>query len=207
MPASQDRQAHRADAEPAGADDASLIARSREEPAQFAEIFRRYGPEIQRYVVRRLGSGPADDVVAETFLAAFRQRDSYDVGRADARPWLYGIASHLISRHRRAEIRGYRLLARTGTDPVTAPFTDQVDAAVSAASARRPLAVALAALPAGQRDALLLVTWSELSYAQAAEALGVPIGTVRSRVNRARERLRRALRDVAPPILDEEFMS
>jgi RNA polymerase sigma-70 factor (ECF subfamily) len=204
MPTRQDRPAAEAATEPAGADDASVIAWSRDEPARFAEIFRRHAPEIQRYVVRRLGPGAADDVVAETFLAAFRQRDSYDTGRADARPWLYGIASHLIHRHRRTELRGYRLLARTGTDPVTAPFTDEVDAAVSAWAARRPLAAALAQLPAGQRDALLLVAWSELAYAEAAQALGVPVGTVRSRVNRARGRLRRALRDIAPTA-DEEF--
>jgi RNA polymerase sigma-70 factor (ECF subfamily) len=185
-------------------DDASVIARSRDQPAHFAELFRRHAPEIQRFAARRLGLEAAQDIVAETFLAAFRQRDGYDTSRADARPWLYGIASHLIGRHRRDEVRGYRLLARTGADPVAASFTDQVDAAVSARAARQPLAAALARLPAGQRDALLLVAWSELSYAQAAEALGVPVGTVRSRLNRARGRLRRALRDIAPAIGDEE---
>jgi RNA polymerase sigma factor (sigma-70 family) len=207
MPTRHDRPASNMAAGPAEADDASVIAWSREEPAQFAEIFHRYAPEVQRYVVRRLGSDAADDVVAETFLTAFRQRDGYDTSRACARPWLYGIASHMISRHRRAEIRGYRLLARTGSDPVIAPFTDEVDAAVSAGAARRPLAAALARLPAGQRDALLLVTWSELTYAQAAEALGVPVGTLRSRVHRARARLRRTLSDIAPAILDKELPS
>ena len=122
MPTRHDRPASNMAAGPAEVDDASVIAWSREEPAQFAEIFRRYAPEVQRYVVRRLGSDAADDVVAETFLTAFRQRDGYDTSRACARPWLYGIASHMISRHRRAEIRGYRLLAldgqRSGDRPV-----------------------------------------------------------------------------------------
>jgi RNA polymerase sigma factor (sigma-70 family) len=209
MPTRHDRPAPPASdaTAPDGADDASVIARSRAEPAQFAELFRRHAPDLQRYVTRRLGPGPADDIVAETFLVAFRQRDGYDTSRADARPWLYGIASHLIGRHRRAEIRGYRLLARTGADPVTAPFTDQVDAAVSAGAARRPLADALARLPAGQRDALLLIAWGDLSYVQAAQALGVPVGTVRSRVSRARGRLRRTLRDIAPDVMDEELTS
>jgi RNA polymerase sigma-70 factor (ECF subfamily) len=86
MPTRQDGPASRTAAGPAEADDASVIAPSREEPAHFAEIFRRYAPEIQRYVVRRLGPGTAEDVVAETFLAAFRQRDGYDTSRACARP-------------------------------------------------------------------------------------------------------------------------
>jgi RNA polymerase sigma-70 factor, ECF subfamily len=85
-------------------------------------------------VVRRLGPDAADDIVAETFLLAFRQRESYDLACRDALPWLYGIATRLIGRHRRQEIRLYRALARTGTDPVTVPFTDQVEDRVTAAA-------------------------------------------------------------------------
>ena len=100
--------------------DADLIGCSQTEPEEFTELFRRHAPHIQRYVTRRLGSGVlnasgADDIVAETFLLAFRQRDRYDPSRADARPWLYGICTNLIGRHRRAEIRQYRAFARTGT--------------------------------------------------------------------------------------------
>jgi RNA polymerase sigma factor (sigma-70 family) len=174
-------------------DDAAVIRRSRDEPEHFAVLFRRYAPQVQRYVRRRIGVDAADDVVAETFLAAFRQRDRYDLERKNARPWLYGIATHLIGRYRRSEIAQYRVLARTGRDPVTEPFTDRVDAAVSAEGNRRQLAAALARLPAAYRDTLLLVVWGDLSYAEAAAALGVPTGTVRSRMNRARKRLRRSL--------------
>ena len=78
------------------ADDATVIQLSRDEPEHFTVLFRRHAPHIQRYVVRRLGADAADDIVAETFLLAFRQRDSYDLARADARPWLYGIATKLI---------------------------------------------------------------------------------------------------------------
>jgi RNA polymerase sigma factor (sigma-70 family) len=173
--------------------DAAVIRRSRDEPEHFAVLFRRYAPEVQRYVRRRIGADAADDVVAETFLAAFRQRDGYDLKRENARPWLYGIATNLIGRYRRSEIQQYRMLARTGRDPVTEPFTDRVDAAVSAAGTRGQLAAALARLPAAHRDTLLLVVWGGLSYAEAAAALGVPTGTVRSRMNRARARLRRSL--------------
>lgn len=188
----------------ADADDATVILFSRHEPEHFTVLFRRHAPHIQRYVVRRLGPDAADDIVAETFLLAFRQRDRYDPARADARPWLYGIATNLIGRHRRAEIRLYRALARTGADPVTESFTDRVDDRVSAGHASRQLAAALARLPAESRDTLLLAAWSGLSYEEIATALGVPVGTVRSRLSRARGKLRHALGDIDPSALAEE---
>ena len=95
--------------------------------------------------MRRLGADAADDIVAETFLLAFRQRGGYDTARGNVLPWLYGIATNLLGRHRRDEIRLYRALARTGIDPVIAPFTDQVDERVTATAASRRLAAALAA--------------------------------------------------------------
>jgi RNA polymerase sigma-70 factor (ECF subfamily) len=193
----------RASSETAAAD-AEVIQCSRHEPEAFEILFRRHAGHIQRYVVRRLGADAADDLVAETFLLAFRQRDRYDMTRADARPWLYGIASSLIGSHRKAEVRQYRALARTGTDPVTEPFTDRVDAAVSASAAHRRLAAALAALPAAHRDTLLLVAWGDLSYDEAAAALGIPAGTVRSRLSRARSRLRRAVGDARPSSAEQE---
>ena len=186
------------------ADDAAVIQLSRHEPEYFTELFRRHAPYIQRYVVRRLGQDAADDIVAETFLLAFRQRDSYDQARSDARPWLYGIATNLIGHHRRAEIRLYRALARTGADPVTESFTDRIDDRVSASTASRRLAAALARLSAELRDTLLLVAWGDLSYEETATALGVPVGTVRSRISRARSALRRSLGDTNPAAFDEE---
>jgi RNA polymerase sigma factor (sigma-70 family) len=175
--------------------DGLVIARSLHDPEQFAIVFRRHAPQIQRYVVRRIGRDAADDVVAETFLQAFRQRANYRIDLPDARPWLYGIATNLIGRHHRAEIRQYRALARTGIDPVTEPFTDLVDARVSATGAAPALAAALMRLPAPHRDVLLLMAWGDLSYEEAAAALGVPVGTVRSRLSRARAKVRQALGD------------
>jgi len=189
--------------EPAVTDDASVIMNSRHEPEAFSALFTRHAATIQRYVTRRLGPDAADDVVADTFLLAFRQRNSYDPARADALPWLYGIATNLIGRHRRNEVRLYRALARTGTDEVTAPFTDEVDSAVTAVMASRRLAAALARLPAAYRDPLLLLAWGDLSYEETAIALGVPKGTVRSRASRARERLRQMLGDINPTTLEE----
>jgi RNA polymerase sigma factor (sigma-70 family) len=197
-------QHSRAEAEASAGTDAAVIQLSRHEPEQFTVVFRRHAPYIQRYVVRRLGRDAADDIVAETFLAAFRQRDSYDLTRTDARPWLYGIATNIIGRHRLAETRQYRAVARTGADPVTESFTDQVDDRVSASAASRRLAEGLARLSEELRDTLLLVTWGDLSYEEAATALAIPVGTVRSRVSRARGKLRRTLGDRNPAAFQEE---
>lgn len=186
-------------------DDGKVIQRSRDDPEQFAVLFRRHSGGIGRYVGRRLGPDLAQDIVADTFLAAFRQRDRYDAGRTDARPWLYGIAGNLIRRHYRDEVRQLRALERTGVDPVAESFTDQTDARLAADDASRAVAAAIASLSNEQRDVVLLVTWAELTYDQVAEALGVPEGTVRSRMNRARTRLRTALGGVNPMnFLDEQ---
>ncbi|MEE4546284.1 RNA polymerase sigma factor [Streptomyces sp. V4-01] len=184
---------------PAGAlDDADLIARSTAEPEAFAELYDRHAAGLHRYVLRRLGAGPADDVVGETFLIAFRERARYDAARREARPWLYGIAARLIGRHRRSEVRAYRALARTGVDPVAASWADSVEGQVAAQAARVPLAAALGALSDGDRHVLLLVAWADFSYDEVATALGIPLGTVRSRLNRARKKMRAALGGVDP---------
>jgi RNA polymerase sigma factor (sigma-70 family) len=181
-----------------GTPDGLVIARSRAEPEQFALLFRRHAGGIGRYAARRLGPGAAEDIVAETFLAAFRHRDRYDVTRPDALPWLYGIAGNLIRRHARDEVRMLRALARTGLDPVAESFTDRSDARMAAGATRRAVADALAALDPDQRDVVLLIAWAELTYNAVAEALGIPEGTVRSRMNRARARLRAALGGTDP---------
>lgn len=101
-----------------GPDDATVIRRSWREPEQFALLFHRHAASLSRYATRRLGPQLAEDIVADTFLTAFRQRDRYDPSRADARPWLYGIAANLIRRYHRDETRWLQALERTGIDPV-----------------------------------------------------------------------------------------
>jgi RNA polymerase sigma-70 factor (ECF subfamily) len=173
--------------------DSVLIAQSRDAPEQFGLLFRRYATQIHAYAARRLGEPVADDVMAETFLAAFRHRARYDLTRQSARPWLYGIATRLIARHRRAEARAYSALARTGVDPVTESFADEVITRVMALGARTQLAGALARLKTGDRDVLLLIAWADLTYEEVSESLGIPVGTVRSRLHRARAQVRQAL--------------
>src|SRR5215472_11639643 len=190
--------------DPAGdpvCDDATVIRDSMSDPERFAVLVRRHAPAIQRYVTRRIGREAAEDVVAETFLVAFRQRGYYTDDGRDCLPWLYGIATRLAHRHWRSETRQLRLLARTGEDPVTEPFTDRVDATVAADALKPRLASALARLPASQRDALLLLVWADLSYEQIARATGVPLGTVQSRISRARRRLRQQLADLGQPTM------
>lgn len=184
--------------------DAGLIAASWREPERFAGLYDRHAPRIHRYVTRRLGPDTADDIVAETFLIAFQRRRDYDVDRTDAVPWLYGIAANLIAKHRRAETRMHRAFARTGNGPVAESPTDRVDARVTAAGVQRSLAAALAGLSAADREVLLLVAWAELSYHQVAEALGIPVGTVRSRLHRARRTVRRELGEQDPAAIGEE---
>jgi RNA polymerase sigma factor (sigma-70 family) len=141
-------------------------------------------------------------VMAETFLAAFRHRAGYDLSRQSARPWLYGIATRLIARHRRAEARAYSALARTGVDPVTESFADEVITRVTALDARAQLAGALARLKSGDRDVLLLIAWADMTYEEVSESLGIPIGTVRSRLHRARAQVRQSLGAHPDPAAD-----
>ncbi|MGW2223029.1 RNA polymerase sigma factor [Nonomuraea sp. NPDC001684] len=178
---------------PAQAADAVIIEQSRREPERFAAIFDRYYPEIHGYAARRLGAGLADDVAAETFLIAFDKRAGYDVSRADARPWLHGIASNLIARHHRAEVRQYRAMAKAGADSPVEDHADQVAGAVDAGARTSRLAEALAEIADRDRDVLLLVAWAELTSEEAGSALGIPAGTARSRLHRARSRIQAAL--------------
>jgi len=171
---------------------------------RFGEVFDGYFEEIHRYAAKRLGPSAASDVAAQVFLEAFRQRQGYDPARAGVRTWLYGIATKVIGRHRRAEVRALRALARLGPDRDAEGHADRVDSRVSAAGLRGELAEAIAALPSGQRDVLLLVALADLSHEEVARALGISYGTVGSRLSRARITLRKALGGTNPIFKLEE---
>lgn len=166
----------------------------------FGRLFDTHARPLHRYLARRIGPDTAHDLVSETFLVALDQRHSYDPRRAAVRSWLYGIATNLLRRQVRQEVRGLRAMARSAGD---APGTesshdsrvaDRVDAAARAAE----LAAALAELSEGDRDVLLLTSWAGLDTAEVADALGIPAGTVRSRLHRVRKWLRaNASREVA----------
>jgi RNA polymerase sigma-70 factor (ECF subfamily) len=192
---------------PTGEQDAAIIAGSCQQPERFAAVFDRHAPVIYRYLLRRVGRGSADDLVAETFLVAFAKRRSYDPRRPDARPWLYGIATNVVAQHRRDEVRWCRLLATACDEPETPGHADRVVADATAGSVRSLLAKALAGLAGVDRDVLLLVAYEELSYEEVARALAIPVGTVRSRLHRARAQLREALAGTAVVTVYEEIMS
>ena len=181
------------------ASDADIIGESRHQPERFAAIFDRHFSEVHRYVERRLGGDIADDIASDTFLTAFGKRDSYDTSRPDARPWLYGIATNLVGKHRRRQtsaLRAYRLAATTDT---LGGHEDQVAARVSAQRRRGELVHALARLSPGEQDVLFLVALAEFTHQEVAEALGISYGTVGSRLSRARAKLSRHLGQPTSP--------
>lgn len=155
-------------------------------------IFDRHFDVVHGYLQRRIGPDLADELAAETFLIAFDKRARYDLARPDARPWLFGIATNLLHRHHRQELRELRAYARSASDPILDAF-DGVEARIDASGVRRQLVDALTQVPAEERDALLLFAWADFSYAEIGQALEIPVGTVRSRLSRARARLRAAL--------------
>jgi RNA polymerase sigma factor (sigma-70 family) len=171
--------------------DAALIAASCGDPARFGAIFDRHATVLFRYLVRRVGVDEADPLLGEVFRIAFEKRGTYDGTRPDARPWLYGIATKLIARHRRSEARRIRATARLlARDAPSRDVAEEVAATIDVQQLWPTVADAVAHLPDEERDALLLYVWEELPYEAIATALDVPIGTVRSRLNRARQRLR-----------------
>lgn len=180
---------------------------SRDDGEQFATIFDRYAAVIHRYLSRRIGVSIADDLTSQTFLVAFDRRTSFDPAHPTALPWLYGIATKLLSRHRRTEVRQYRAFARTGVDAFQDSHDERIAARVTASALSRQLAAALHRLPADQRDVLLLIAWEELSYQEAGDALGIPVGTVRSRLSRARSKVRDALGGSNPADITETVLN
>jgi len=186
----------------AGSDEA-VLAESLSSPERFGELYSRYFAEVYRYLAGRLGADAADDLAAETFLAAFRRRGTFDPDLGAVRPWLYGIATNLVARHRRAESRRYAALARIGADPAADSEEEQIAERLTAWQVRRSLAGALARLPEGDRDVLLLIAIGGLSYAEVAFALSVPEGTVGSRLNRARRKLAAAFGGTNPAAVSQ----
>jgi RNA polymerase sigma-70 factor (ECF subfamily) len=165
--------------------DAEIVARSLEEGEVFAVLFDRHFRAIHRFLRGRAGVDLADEITSETFAIAFRKRGAYDLSCDDARPWLYGIAVNLLRECRRGEARRLRAYARSADgSPLEAPDPERDGSMVDAA---------LRELGEQERTLILLHAWAGLSYEQLAQALDVPIGTVRSRLSRVREKLRAAL--------------
>lgn len=170
--------------------DADLVAAAGSDPESFGVLFDRHFRSIHRYLARRVGTEIADDLAAEAFTVAFTKLERYDASRSSALPWLYGIATNLVRRHRRSEVRRFRALARNHMVTTELPLADSVVDRMTANDLAGRVLVVMAELPARDRDPLILHVWEGLPYQVIAEALNVPVGTIRSRINRARRRLR-----------------
>jgi RNA polymerase sigma factor (sigma-70 family) len=173
--------------------DADIIRSSERDPEGFGEIFDRHFVAIYRYLRPRVGPDLAEDLASGALVVAFRRRASYDLRREDARPWLLGIAVNLLREHGRAERRRLLAYARVPQDQGAYAGFEAADDRLDADAARRDLARALARLKPAHREVLLLVAWEGLTYEQIGEALGIPVGTVRSRLARARQIIRELL--------------
>lgn len=165
--------------------DSDVIAASLDAPDRFGEIFDRYGRRVFGYVAKRIPREDVADVTGDVFLRAFRIRNRYDLGRPDALPWLFGIATNVIGEYLKKRKRRARIGLRpdAATDlPVEELATERADAAQS-----KPLLdQALASLHPRDRSVLILYAVEDLSYREISDALAVPVGTVKSRLNRAR---------------------
>ena len=172
--------------------DAEVIGRSLDQPEAFGLIYDRHAATVLRFLGRRVGAEVAEGLVGELFRIAFERRKTFDMSRASALPWLYEIGSNLLMKHRRGEARRLRASARMLAADEAADRRSSAGA-LDARLLFPRVADAIEALPDSEREALLLFAWEDLSYQSVAEALQLPIGTVRSRLNRARAHLRELL--------------
>ena len=177
--------------------DAEVVIRSRAAPEAFGALFERHSRGVHAYLCRRGGRQVADELLGEVFTVAFAGRLNYDASFPDARPWLYGISRNVLGTRLRGEDRRAGVASRLPAEGVSHPWPevdDRLDAAAGAARARR----LLAGLPEAEREVVELVAWEGLDPTEVAGVLGIPAGTARSRLHRARARLRAAL-DAEPP--------
>ena len=185
--------------------DAQVIEASITEPRVFETIFDRHFEPVHRFAVGRVGPQDAPDVVAETFARAFDRRHRFALDKPSALPWLFGIAVNVCRERSRRSDRGVRATTRMAvrTELLTEPFENALADRIDAERLLPELINALRTLSDDEYALLMLATESGLSYEEMAETLDIPVGTVRSRLARARKRVRAALRSSAHPTGNE----
>lgn len=164
----------------------------------FGVLFERHGRAVYNHLFRRCGDwASAEDLTSVVFLEAWRKRHRVELDRESALPWLLGVATNVVLNHRRS-LRRYRAalsrvppaelgaLASAGVHDMAGDVTERI----AAASEMRLILSLVERLPERERRVLELCAWDGLSYEDAAAVLSVPVGTIKSRLSRARARLR-----------------
>jgi RNA polymerase sigma factor (sigma-70 family) len=175
-------------------------------PERFGELFEEHANTVYNFCFRRLADwAMAEDMTSAVFLEAWRRRERVDLVGEPPLPWLLGVATNLMRNHRRSLRRASAALERFHTSASVPDFGDDLADRLDAERQMRAVLEQIGALAPQEREALELCAWAELSYADAARALGVPVGTVRSRLSRARARLRELIgEDDAAAIAGED---
>jgi RNA polymerase sigma-70 factor (ECF subfamily) len=157
---------------------------------EFERLYEQLVGPVFGYLARRVGRDLAEELASQAFVEAWAGRNRYRADRGSPAGWIWGIVTNLLRRHRRSEVRQLRAYARTGSDPLaTSTGEQEVVGRVDAARLMPKVARALADMRDEDRDVLLLYAYAGLGYQQIAEALGISVGTVKSRLSRARARL------------------
>lgn len=174
--------------------DADLILASMERPSVFGEIFRRYYPQVLRYASRRAGPDLREEIAAQTFFIAFDRRGTFDPSYVSALPWLLGIETNVVRQHFRTKATHDAALGRMPA--ISERQEDPSTETIEALALREQLFTALEHVAPHEKEMVFLLALADLSYAQIAQAMGVPIGTVRSTLHRVRSVLRERLGDL-----------
>jgi RNA polymerase sigma factor (sigma-70 family) len=174
-----------------------------DDPSAFGALFERHARAIYNYCFRRTADWPsAEDLTSLVFLEAWRRRETVVLESESALPWLYGVATNVLRNRRRSERRHRAALERLprerGID-----FADDVDGRLDDERRMAATLRALARLPRHEQDVVALCAWAGLSYEEAALALELPVGTVRSRLSRARARMRGLTSDTGHGVVNE----
>ena len=171
----------------------------------FGQLFGRHAQAVYTFCARRTADlALAEDLTSITFLEAWRHRDrvpSGDVGSPLS--WLLGVANNVVRNARRGQRRYQEVLERLPAPPVVPPAEDQAIARSATEASLRHALDTISALPEREREVVMLVLWSGLSYEEAATALAIPVGTVRSRLSRSRFKLQIALSTPVHAVLKE----
>jgi RNA polymerase sigma-70 factor (ECF subfamily) len=159
------------------------------------EWYASYAASLFGYIARRLGRELAEDLTAQVFVEALESYHRFDPALGSAKTWLFAIATNLMRSHLRKEQRALDIFARTGADPIAEDTFGVAESRLFAADEWPRVAAALNDLSAVDRDVLLLYCFGDLDYAEIAAALDLAVGTVGSKMNRIRTKLRKRLGD------------